>query len=100
MHEDIENAGMTVVGISPQGNTSHNAFSDQMMLPFLLLSDERKSAIKAYGVDGPFGLGVRRVTYLVGYDGVIRDRLIADFMVSKHIEFIKRLARDEPTDSV
>lgn len=82
---------MTVVGISPQGNASHHAFSKQHGLPFLLLADERKQTIRAYGVDGPFGFGVRRVTYLIATDGVIRERLVDDLFVSRHVRFVRRL---------
>jgi thioredoxin-dependent peroxiredoxin len=31
----------------------------------VLLSDEQKTVIKMYGVNGPLGIGVRRATYLV-----------------------------------
>ena len=84
---------MTVAGISPQGNARHHAFSEQNRLPFLLLVDDRRRAIRAYGVDGPFGL-VRRVTYLVATNGVIQERLIADLLVGRHIQFIRRLVNE------
>lgn len=90
MHDEIAAAGMRVVGISPQDATSHARFRDQHQLPFTLLADPGKAAVKAWGVDGPLGVGVRRATFLVGADGVIRDAVLADLRISRHEEFIRK----------
>lgn len=90
MHDEIAAAGMRVVGISPQDATSHARFRDQHQLPFTLLADPGKAAVKAWGVDGPLGVGVRRATFLVGADGVTRDAVLADLRISRHEEFIRK----------
>ncbi|MGD9388357.1 MAG: peroxiredoxin [Gammaproteobacteria bacterium] len=90
MHDEIAAAGMRVVGVSPQDAESHARFRDKHGLPFTLVADPDKIAIKAYGVDGPLGVGVRRATFLVGRDGVIRDMVLADLRVGRHEEFIRR----------
>lgn len=89
MHDEIAAAGMRVVGISPQDVASHARFSDEYQLPFTLLADPAKTAVKAWGVDGPLGVGVRRATFLVGGDGLIRDAVLADIRISRHEAFIR-----------
>ncbi len=59
-------------------------------MPFRLLSDEDKVAIKMYDVDGPFGVGVRRVTYLISQGQKIQDALQADVLVNRHTDFIEK----------
>jgi thioredoxin-dependent peroxiredoxin len=89
MHDEIAAAGMRVVGISPQDEASHERFRREYQLPFTLLADPDKSAARAWGVDGPLGIGVRRATFLVGEDGVIRDAVLADLRIGRHEEFIR-----------
>lgn len=90
MHDEIAAAGMRVVGVSPQDADSHARFRAKHGLPFTLVADPDKVAVKAYGVDGPLGLGVRRATFLIGPDGVIRDAVVADLRVGRHEDFIRR----------
>jgi peroxiredoxin len=59
-------------------------------LPFTLLSDEDKSVIKMYGVNGPLGIGVRRATYLIDGSRRIRDVVLADFKIGRHTEFVRK----------
>ncbi len=90
IHQDIAKAGMRVVGISPQDGESHQRFRDKYRLPFTLLADPAKQAIRAYGVDGPLGVGVRRATYLIGESGQIEDMVVADLRIGRHEDFIRR----------
>ena len=90
LHNDIMSVGLQVVGISPQNADSHERFRKEHNLPFTLLSDEDKVAIKMYDVDGPFGIGVRRATYLVTQGAKIQDAVQADVMINKHKEFIEK----------
>ena len=90
LHTRILSAGMRVVGISPQAPESHRRFRDEYGLPFLLLSDEKKSAIKAYGVDGPLGIGVRRATFLIDRDRAVQDAVLADLRIGRHQEFVQK----------
>lgn len=93
IHADLTGVGLTVVGVSPQDGDSHRRFRDQYELPFRLLSDADKTVIRAYDVDGPFGVGVRRVTYLINEDGSIEDALQADVLVGRHTDFIQSAIR-------
>ena len=83
-----------VVGVSPQGEKSHADFRRRYNLPFPLLVDRDKRVIRAYGVNGPLGFGVRRVTYLIGQDKKIRQRVLADFAVNHHVKFIEQVISD------
>ena len=87
-YEAIVGAGLQVVGVSPQGPSIHDNFRKRLGLPFTLLADEDKSTIRDYDVDGPLGIGVRRVTYLIGMDGRIVDCVKADFRIGRHREFV------------
>jgi thioredoxin-dependent peroxiredoxin len=90
LHSEIERAGLRVVGISPQNPKSHSKFKAKYELPFILLSDEQKTVIKMYGVNGPLGLGVRRATYLIDASRRVRDAVLADFMIGRHTDFVRK----------
>ena len=90
IHDDLVAVGLTVAGISPQDRDSHSRFRDEYNLPFVLLSDPGKDAIKMYDVDGPLGIGVRRATFLIAQDRTIQDAVVADIMSGRHEEFINK----------
>ncbi len=90
LQTDIESAKLRVVGISPQGRASHAKFRAKYRLPFPLLSDERREVIQMYGVSGPLGLGVRRATFLIDGSRRIHDVVLADFMVGRHRDFVRK----------
>lgn len=89
--DDLDDVGVTVVGVSPQSAKSHQRFAKSFELPFSLLCDSNKELINAFGVAGPLGIGVRRVTFLVGQDGVIRNRSVADVFLGNHNDLINEL---------
>ncbi|HSN69879.1 MAG TPA: peroxiredoxin [Steroidobacteraceae bacterium] len=90
LHDEILRAGLRVVGVSPQDAASHERFRQQHSLPFTLLSDVDKKAVRAYDVDGPLGIGVRRATYLIDQNGQILDGVLADLRIQRHEEFVRR----------
>lgn len=90
IHNDLLAVGLTVAGISPQDVDSHARFREEHQLPFVLLSDPDKVAVQMYDVDGPFGIGVRRATFLVNQDRKIQDAVMADVMIGRHTEFIEK----------
>jgi peroxiredoxin Q/BCP len=89
LHDEIQRAGLRVVGISPQSPESHAKFRAKYNLPFVLLSDQHKAVIKMYGVNGPLGIGVRRASYLIDGGRRIRGSILADFKIAKHAEFVR-----------
>ena len=89
--EGLNELSIQVVGVSPQAERSHQRFAEDFSLPFPLLCDEKKKIIRAYGVNGPLGFGVRRVTFYINCDGKIAKRVVADFSVGKHMELINKV---------
>jgi peroxiredoxin Q/BCP len=70
-------AKATVLGVSPDGVTSHQKFKKKYELPFTLLADEQHRVAEAYGVwkeKSMYGrkyMGIERTTFLIGRDGRI-----------------------------
>ena len=66
-------AGIAVLGCSIDSADSHKAFIKKYGLPFPLLLDPDRSIARAYGADNGIPiLGLdRRVTYVIGEDGLI-----------------------------
>jgi len=93
-HKELRAVNANVVGVSPQDASSHNRFRDKYDLPFPLLDDPKKEVIKAYGVNGPMGLGVRRVTFLINQDKEIIKRVVADFRVKRHTALIDAVIKE------
>ena len=89
-YDGVANVGAQIVGVSPQGVSSHSRFSKSFTIPFPLLSDPRKKVIRAYGVDGPLGFGVRRVTFLIDSARKIRNRVVSDLFVESHMALLKK----------
>lgn len=90
IHNDIQAVGLQVAGISPQDEESHQRFRKEHDLPFILLSDPDKVAVEMYDVDGPFGVGVRRATFLINQDRTIQDAVQADVRIGRHQDFIEK----------
>ncbi|MBW6458012.1 MAG: thioredoxin-dependent thiol peroxidase [FCB group bacterium] len=62
---------IAIIGISPDSTRTHKTFADKHNLPFLLLSDPDKEAIKTYGARGEKKMygktywGLIRMTFLI-----------------------------------
>lgn len=74
-YKKFADAGIEIVGISPDSEDSHDKFRDKMGIPYPLVADMQKDVAKAYGVYGMKSfmgrefMGVIRSTFLVGKDG-------------------------------
>lgn len=72
-----QQAGVEILGISPDSVQSHAKFKQKYQLPFPLLADEAHKVCDLYGVWGPKKFmgreyeGVLRTTFLIGPDGKI-----------------------------
>ena len=89
IYPDIKAVNATVVGVSPQSIETHHRVKSTFELPFPLLADPEKAVIKSFGVNGPMGFGVRRVTFLINQEKRIVDRVVADFAIKRHGRFIE-----------
>ena len=90
IHAELAASGLQVAGISPDDADTHARFRAKYGLPYALLADTEKRTIKDYGVDGPLGIGVRRVSFLIEADGEIADVLCADWRLARHTAFLQR----------
>jgi peroxiredoxin Q/BCP len=77
-YQEFKQAGVEVIGISPDNEKSHTKFIDKYELPFILLSDPDHQVCEAFGV---WGLkkymgreydGVFRTTFIIGPEGEIK----------------------------
>ncbi len=64
--------GTVVLGVSTQDAASHREFRTKHRLNFPLLADPDKRIVRAYNTLGFMGVA-KRVTYVIGPDGVIVD---------------------------
>lgn len=72
--EDLEQDGLTVVGVSTDDVKSHDKFAKKYQLPFTLLADPQHQMVEPWGVWGEkkfMGrtyMGTTRASFLVGPD--------------------------------
>lgn len=77
-YSKYEEAGVTILGVSPDEADSHAKFKNKYDLPFTLLADSDHRVSEKYGVWGPkksFGReyeGILRTTFLIDSDGKIK----------------------------
>jgi thioredoxin-dependent peroxiredoxin len=109
-HERLHQAGISVVGISCDSEQQQTAFATKHELPFLLLSDERRSAVEMLGIetvaDGENVNVAQPIALAVDRDGFIRsviERVEADALVDQAVralsEPIPAAAEDASTTS-
>ena len=71
------NKNYAVIGVSPDGEASHQKFIEKYNLPFPLLADEDKTIMEAYGTWGEknmYGrksMGVLRTTFVIDGEGSV-----------------------------
>ena len=76
-YQEYSDAGVAVIGVSPDSSSSHTKFKAKYNLPFTLLADEDHKVCEIYGTWGrkqAMGReydGVFRTTFLIGPDGKI-----------------------------
>ncbi len=86
-------AGAVIVGVSPDSVASHVKFKAKYDLPFMLLSDESKEMLTAYGVwqekslYGRKYMGVVRTTMVIGPDGRV-ERIYEKVKVAGHADAV------------
>jgi thioredoxin-dependent peroxiredoxin len=85
----FEQAGVTILGISPDNARSHSRFHEKYALPFKLLADEGHAVCETYGVwalkkmMGREYYGVLRTTFLIDPDGII-NRVFENVKPAQH----------------
>ena len=76
-YSKFRDAGIEIIGISPDDEKSHEKFREKMGMPYPLVADTEKSVSKKYGVYGLKSfmgreyMGVNRSTFLIDKEGKI-----------------------------
>lgn len=79
----LKQKGISILGISPDDETSHKKFRDKFQLPFPLIADPQKKIIMKFGVWGEKNL------YGKKYEGLHRTSFLID-EVGKIVQIIRR----------
>ena len=94
-YEDFKDLGAEVIGISSDSIASHQKFTSQFKLPFILLSDSDKKIRTLFEVPSNlFGLLPGRVTYVADKTGTIimvLNSMKAKDHIPKALEAIREL---------
>lgn len=87
----IKKAGAVVVGVSFDGQASHQKFIKKFSLPFTLLSDTEKTVANAYGVYkeksmyGKKYWGIERSTFVIDQKGLLKA-IFRKVKVTGHVD--------------
>lgn len=86
-YEAFQDLGAEVIGISGDGQSSHEKFAGDYNLPFVLLSDEDRKVRDAFGVGHSwFGLFSARITFVVDKQGNIIHTFEGTLNATKHVD--------------
>ncbi|EJF77983.1 hypothetical protein MCQ_01426 [Candidatus Bartonella washoeensis Sb944nv] len=93
LKKKFEEIGVVVIGISPDNVEKHDKFKMKHGLDIILVSDEEKTTLQAYGVwveKSMYGrkyMGVERSTFLIDSTGIIAEEW-RKVSVSGHAESV------------
>lgn len=89
----LQAKGFKVLGVSADGEASHQKFIGKHNLPFHLLADTDKKVLNAYGVWGPKKFmgriydGIHRTTFVIDEQGII-EKVFVKVKTKTHTEQI------------
>ena len=75
--EEFQGVEAVLLGISPQDVDSHEKWIAKRDFPFPLLADTDKTVIDAYGVRGFGPIAVKRSTFVIDGEGIVRHKRVA-----------------------
>lgn len=84
----IRELGAVVLGVSYDDSASHRRFVESYHLPYPLITDADGSIARAYGVTRLGGVValVKRTTFVIDREGMIRSVIRHELTMSRHIE--------------
>ena len=92
-YDDLRKAGYEVIGVSVDGEKSHQKFIEKNNLPFTLIADTDKKLVEQFGVWGEkkfmgrVSMGILRTTFVIGADGVI-EKVFEKVRTADHFQQI------------
>jgi peroxiredoxin Q/BCP len=81
-HGEFEERGATILGVSPDSESSHVRFKEKHGLPFTLLADPEHEVAEQYGVwvekntYGKKSMGIKRSTFVIDAEGNIAKAML------------------------
>jgi thioredoxin-dependent peroxiredoxin len=95
-HAELARSGASVVGVSSDSQEKAEAFRASLDLPFPLVGDPGGAILRAYGVRWPLVGWARRVTYVIGRDGKVRDAHHSERAGRQHVTQACSQVKKEP----
>ena len=92
--EEINRLSAMIIGISADTIESHKAFARDYNLAFPLASDRQKIVCRAYGALWFGGIAIRRVTYVVDKNGIIRGKARHEVHIERHWQYVLKVLRE------
>lgn len=92
----VEELGGIILGVSTDGEERHMRFASTYKLPYALISDPERALCRIYGATRIGGglFPIKRLTYVIDKDGLIRLVAHHEIVINKHIEeILKTLER-------
>ena len=92
---DLAEAGLDIIGISPDAPDKLRTFRDQESLNIVLVSDQDKTVLTAYGAYGPkklYGkevIGVIRSTFVIDAEGRV-EKAAYNVKATGHVAKLRR----------
>ncbi|NPC75230.1 peroxiredoxin [Corallococcus exiguus] len=96
-HERIRELGAELVGVSVDTLTTQCDFAEQEGIHFALLGDDERRISRAWGVLWPVLNIDRRVTFIVGADGVVEHVIHHEVRVYRHLDDVLKYLQAHPT---
>jgi peroxiredoxin Q/BCP len=97
-YSSYQEAGVVILGVSPDSPEKHTKFKEKYNLPFTLLADEDHKVAELYGVwalKKSFGreyYGIVRTTFLISQDGWI-TKIFRKVRPAEHSEEVLRVLK-------
>lgn len=92
-NRELEEAGVVILGVSPDAPAKLKKFADKEKLPFRLLADESHELAESFGVWGPKKFmgrtfdGIHRISFLIDAKGKI-EHVFDDFSTKEHHQVV------------
>ncbi len=97
-YQALLDAGIAVIGISPDAVDAHEAFTTKYDLPFPLVADPDKTILGLYGawgeknMYGKKSMGVKRTTFLIDEKGIVKEVIKRPKVDDHTAEILKKFA--------
>lgn len=91
---EIEQMGALIIGISADTIDSHRKFAEENNFVFPLASDEHMEVCRNYRTLWLRGLAIRRMTYIIDKQGIIRGKTHHELLIDRHWNYVLRVLNE------